>query len=135
MSASCYSAARRYGVLLTATIGFASFVGCGGPPPLELPKVKGIVRAKGGAALTGGMIEFRNTSDPNKRSTGAVDHQGAFELTTGDTNTRHPGVHPGQYEVSVYEPTSFAKRSAARAVTVPPEGLENVEIVVGEPAM
>ena len=125
---------RRFGVVLSAVIVAVSLAGCG-PAVLDLPKVKGVVRAKGGNVLTGGMIEFRDIADPNKRSTGGVSPEGTFELTTGDANVRHPGAHPGEYEVSVYEPVTFGKRSAAKPITVPPEGLESVEVVVGEPVL
>ena len=125
---------RRFNIALVGAVAAMGLTGCG-PDVLDLPKVKGVVRIQSGQALSGGMIEFRNVADPNKRSTGAIDPQGAFELTTGDANARHPGAHAGEYEVSVYEPVTFAKRSSAKPVTVPPEGSESLEVVVGEPAL
>lgn len=126
-------AIHRFAALTTAIVVVA-LGGCGGPPPLDLPAVEGVVRTRSGDALSAGLIEFRNVADPNKRSTGAIDSQGNFSLTTGEANVRRPGAHPGDYEVAAYEPISFAKRSAAELVTVPPEGLQNLEVVVGDPA-
>jgi hypothetical protein len=124
---------RRYRVALPAAILVVALSGCWGPS-LELPKVQGIVRGPSGETLSGGMIEFVNVADPDKRATGAVDAQGGFSLTTGQANVRHSGAHPGVYEVSVYEPVSFDKRSASQHVTVPPEGLANLEVIVGDVA-
>lgn len=125
-------ASHRFAALTIAVV--VALGGCGEPPPLDLPAVEGVVRTRSGDALSAGVIEFRNVADPNKRATGAIDSQGKFSLTTGEANGRRPGAHPGDYEVAAYEPISFAKRSAAEQVTVPPEGLQNLEVVVGDPA-
>ena len=109
--------------------------GCASPDvPPDLKPVSGTVRTAGGELITGGLIEFRHISDHLKRSTSNVDKQGRFSLSTADANNRFPGAYPGDYNVAVYRSISFDKLPVSKPVTIPAEGHENLEIVVGESA-
>ena len=121
--------------VVLAPLAWATVAGCSSPPPPpDLKPVGGIVRTADGELFTsGGLIEFRHTSDYKKRSTSAIDEQGRFSLSTADAQSRHDGAFAGQYQVNVYRAVSFDQLVAAAPVTIPAEGIDDLEIMVAEP--
>lgn len=97
----------RCAAFVLAAMVFVWVNGCGPttePPPKVFP-VKGVVKAKG-AALKGGMIEFRLESNPTFAMSSAIGDNGAFELHTLFGNQKLQGAAAGACKVSVYSISS-----------------------------
>ena len=96
----------------------------------DLKPASGVIRTSNSStSLTGGLIEFRHASDPKKKSTSSVDGNGQFSLWTVEGSARMAGAHPGTYQVSYYYPVSFDMLTAADPVTIPREGVSDIEVV------
>lgn len=82
-------------LLIASLLCFSTVAGCGSPPALVVPEVKGIVTLDG-AALTEGTINFTSRHSGNA----AVAHlgpEGKFVVTGG--------IVPGEYTVTITPPT------------------------------
>jgi|ERR1043166_4909142 hypothetical protein len=81
----------------------AFLAGCpSGPPPPTTHKVEGSVVRKDGKPFTGGgHIEFINVANPQHRSFGTLDSEGAFTLRTIAGTQNIEGAQEGDHSVTI----------------------------------
>lgn len=100
----------RHGLLLFATLfSLSTLAGCGTPPPLVVPEVKGTVTLNG-TALTEGTINFTSRHSGNA----AIAHlgpEGKFTVAGG--------IVPGEYTVTITPPTPTPEDPTPKTSDIP----------------
>jgi hypothetical protein len=105
-------------------LGLTVLAGCGDKPKWDLPPlhpVKGSV-SRGGAAVNGGVIQFRPEPDlPNIVVNAEVKPDGTFELKTLHALSLKsgPGAPAGNYRVMYLPPIIGDQNMAAPSVLLP----------------
>jgi hypothetical protein len=104
---------------LTLLVGVGA-LGCGGSAAgPQMHPAKGKVTYKDdGKPVTGGMVQFESTTDPNRNGQGAIGNDGGFTLACTVGNKRVDGLAEGSYKATVSFPQG-ADQSAPPPVTLP----------------
>jgi len=85
---------------------FVAVAGCQ-PDAAPLPKtypVSGKVVLENGQPLRSGMVMFQSAADPSVTTTGVIQSDGSFSLTTLRDGQRADGAVAGQHRVTVIPP-------------------------------
>jgi len=80
--------------------------------------VRGKVVFRGGAPLTGGMIQFQSQERPDVMASSVIAPDGSFELSSFMSGARAPGAVPGQHRVIIVPPFDESNRHSP---AIPPQ--------------
>ena len=105
------------GVLLA--LSFCLSAGCpsGGKKLPAVYPVEGKVVYKGGRPLTGGSVSFQSQTDSSFATSGEIQPDGSFTLSTFANKERVKGAPPGEYRVTVIPP--LGTEHAIQPITLP----------------
>jgi hypothetical protein len=124
-------------VVAGVTLGADSCTTSGRPMPRTYA-VKGKVVFPDGKPMPGGMVQLQSSIDPSMTTTGSIQEDGTFSLTTLFENKKLNGAIEGPHTVTVIPPMgpdqSAVPITLPEPITVKPEDSNNFTITVEKPS-
>src|SRR5262245_17379831 len=100
-----------------AAVSLALGAGCRSDPAVKTYPATGRVVVKGGGSLAGGVVEFQSLTDSGRMTSGKVEKDGSFTLSTLIDGKRVPGAVEGPYRVTVIPP--MGEDQTAEPISLP----------------
>ena len=106
-----------FGVLLALWLTLTTGCQSGDRKMPAMHPVVGKVSYKSGEPLTGGAVKFQSATDTTLSTTGEIQPDGSFTLSTFANKERVKGAPPGEYRVTVIPP--LGTEHAIQPITLP----------------